>query len=71
MPARTPKSYFSESEAAKSLGINIDEFRLLLKRYIIDCEEDLHNVAVTTFHASDLLILKLMMGRKLSATAPN
>ena len=66
MPSKLPKAYFSESEAARSLGVSMDDFRALLKRYIVDREEDLTNVGVTTFHASDLLLLRLMMSKQLS-----
>jgi len=69
MPASNPrtKAYFSEVEAARQLGISIDEFRTLVRRHIVEREEDLNNVSITTFHASDLLLLRLLTGR--SATA--
>ncbi|MBM3810633.1 MAG: hypothetical protein FJW20_03245 [Acidimicrobiia bacterium] len=69
MPARTPKSYFSETEAARSLGITVDEFRVLVKSHIVDRDEDMTNVPVTTYHASDLLVLRLLTGRFRTATA--
>jgi hypothetical protein len=62
-PATRSKAYFSEAEAARHLGVSIDEFRTLVRRHIVDREEDLNNVPITTFHASDLLLLRLLTGR--------
>ncbi len=65
MAATTARSkpYFNEIEAARHLGISIDEFRVLVRRHIVDREEDLNNMPITTFHASDLLLLRLLAGR--------
>jgi hypothetical protein len=54
------KAYYSEVEAAKSLGVTIVEFRNLVRRHIIDHEEDMSNVEITTFHAADLLLLRML-----------
>jgi hypothetical protein len=59
MPVNT-KAYYSELEAAKSLGITIHEFRDLVRRHIVDHEEDMSNVEMTTFHPADLLLLRLL-----------
>ncbi len=65
MAATTARSkpYFNEMEAARHLGISIDEFRVLVRRHIIEREEDLNNMPITTFHASDLLVLRMLTGR--------
>jgi hypothetical protein len=60
MSARTAKAYYSETEAARFLGISITQFRDLVRRHIIDREEDMNNMEVTTFHAADLLLLKML-----------
>ena len=60
MATRAPKSYFSEIEAARFLGVSVEDFRILVRRHITDREEELSNVSVTTYHASDLLILRLL-----------
>ncbi len=49
--ASKTKPYYTEIEAAKSLGVTVEEFR---------------NSGVTTFHASDLLILRMFTGRSLT-----
>ncbi|MEP7363954.1 MAG: hypothetical protein ABI972_11915 [Acidobacteriota bacterium] len=65
MAATTARSkpYFNEMEAARHLGVSIDEFRVLVRRHIIEREEDLNNMPITTFHASDLLLLRMLTGR--------
>lgn len=66
MASNLPKAYYSESEAARALGLSVDEFRSLLKRHIIDSDADLTNSSRTTFHASDVLVLRLLATRALS-----
>jgi hypothetical protein len=70
MPVNTAKAYYSETEAARSLGISIAEFRSLVRRYIIDRDEDMSNVEVTTFHAADLLLLRMLADGASPTTAP-
>jgi hypothetical protein len=63
------KPYYSEIEAARSLGVTIDEFRGLVRRYVVDREEDMANSPITTFHASDIMLLRMFTGRSLSMPA--
>ena len=65
-PVRSAKAYYSEAEAARSLEMGIPEFRDLVRRHIIEREEDMSNVDVTTFHPADLLLLRMLTGRGLS-----
>jgi hypothetical protein len=67
MAANPPKPYYSESEAARTLGLSVEEFRGLLKRHIIDSDADLSNSSRTTFHASDVLLLRLLATRVLNS----
>ena len=60
---RPQKSQYSEAEAAEELGVSIGEFRNMIRSHVVDREEDLGNVPVTTFQPSDLLILRLLAGR--------
>lgn len=66
MAGRTGKLYFNENEAARFLGITVEEFRALLKRHIVNRDEDVDKASVTTFHASDLLLLKLAAGSQIA-----
>lgn len=70
MASKLPKAFYSETEAARYLGVSVEDFRSLLKRHIVNTEEDMNNVSRTTFHAADVLVLKLLSSRALAAPAP-
>jgi hypothetical protein len=59
---RSVKSQYSEVEAAEELGISVDKLRTMIRSHVVDRDEDLTNVPVTTFQPSDLLILRLLAG---------
>jgi hypothetical protein len=59
--SRSAKSHYSEAEAAEELGVSVLQLRTLIRSHVTDREEDLNNVPVTTFQASDLVILRLLM----------
>jgi hypothetical protein len=67
-PSRTGKSQYSEAEAAEELGVSVEQLRIMIRSHVIDRDEDLNNVPVTTFQPSDLLILRLLTGRQPSST---
>ena len=60
--ARATKSQYSETEAAEELGVSVEQFRTMIRSHVVEQDEDLNNVPVTTFQPSDLLILKLLSG---------
>ncbi len=66
MLGRTGKLYFNENEAARILGISVDNFRTMLKQHILDREEDATNASQTTFHAADILLLKMFAKQTLT-----
>jgi hypothetical protein len=57
---RTGKSQYSETEAAEELGVSTEQLRSMIRNHVVDRDEDLNNVPVTTFQPSDLLILRLL-----------
>ena len=59
---RTGKSQYSEVEAAEELGVSVEQLRVMIRSHVIDRDEDLNNVPVTTFQPSDLLILRMLSG---------
>ena len=65
---RTGKSQYSEAEAAEELGVSIEQLRLMIRSHVVERDEDLTNVPVTTFQPSDLLILKLLSGKRPEST---
>lgn len=67
----TKKSHYSEAEAAKALGISIDQLHALILNHIVENSEDLRNVPRAIFHPSDLLVLRLLAGRLRPAIAQN
>jgi len=55
------KTQYSEAEAARELGVSIEQLRSLIRSHVADSDEDLNNVPATSFHPSDLLLLKLFL----------
>ncbi len=63
---RPGKGQYSEAEAAEELGITVAQLRTMIRSHVVDRDEDLNNVPVTTFQPSDLLILRLLTGMRTS-----
>lgn len=63
---RTAKSQYSEAEAAEELGISVQQLRIVIRSNVVDQDEDLNNVPVTSFQPSDLVILRLMTGKPMN-----
>ena len=59
---RPGKGQYSEAEAAEQLGISVVQLRTMIRSHVVERDEDLNNVPVTTFQPSDLLILRLLTG---------
>ena len=57
---RPGKSHYSETEAAEELGISVAQLHTMIRSHVVERDEDLNNVPVTTFQPSDLLILRLL-----------
>ncbi len=68
---RSVKSQYSEVEAAEELGISVEKLRMMIRSHVVDRDEDLTNVPVTTFQPSDLLILKLLAGMPTTPRDPD
>ena len=69
--SRTGKSQYSETEAAEELGVSVEQLRLMIRSHVVDRDEDLTNVPVTTFQPSDLLILRLLTRMQPPSTHPD
>jgi hypothetical protein len=65
---RSGKSQYSETEAAEELGISVEQLRTMIRSHVVDRDEDLTNVPVTTFQPSDLLVLRLLSARRPQST---
>ena len=68
MPGKTGKYYYSEAEAARWMGISIEGLRSLIRRHIVDSEEDLLNCPKATFYPADLVLLRLLSRKTQAAT---
>ncbi len=62
------KTQYSEHEAAVELGVAVEQLRGLIRSHIAQSDEDLTHIAVASFHASDLLVLKLLAGANSTRT---
>lgn len=60
---RPGKGYYNETEAAHALGLSLDGLRTLVRRHILESEDDVHNLPITSFQPSDLLLLRLLLAR--------
>jgi hypothetical protein len=63
------QTQYSEGEAARELGVTVDQLRSLIRSHIAQSDEDLNHIAVASFHPSDLLVLKILAGQKGSAAS--
>jgi len=68
--SRPAKGQYSEAEAAEELGISVLQLRTMIRSHVVDRDEDLNNVPVTTFQPSDLLILRLLTGMPTGSDTP-
>ncbi len=68
MAPRAAKSQYTEIEAAEELGITLGQLRTMIRSHVLERDEDLNNVPVTTFQPSDLLILRLLAGMPTNPT---
>lgn len=62
LPILTPrpgKGHYTESEAAQTLGVSLEEFRVLVRRHILQSDDEMSNIPITNFQPSDLLLLRL------------
>lgn len=58
--AKPIKTQYSENEAARELGVSVEQLRALIRSHIVQTDEDLTNIDMASFHASDLLVLKML-----------
>jgi hypothetical protein len=59
MLGKTGKLFFNENEAARVMGISVDQFRVLLKQHILDRSDDIVHSPQTTYQKSDLVLLDM------------
>jgi len=70
MASKLPKAFYSETEAARSLGVSPQEFRTLLRQHLGSSDAETDNSPQTTYHASDVLLLKMFVAGRLMVPPP-
>lgn len=70
MANKLPKAFYSEIEAARALGVTPQEFRALLRRHLGTIDAELDNSPQTTYHASDVLLLRMFVAGRLDVPPP-
>jgi hypothetical protein len=61
---RPPKGYYNEAEAARALGVTLEEFRALVRDHLLEDDEQLANLPRMYFQASDLVVLRMLAAGK-------
>jgi hypothetical protein len=59
MIRKISKPLYSEQEAASELGVSIEQLRSMVKLHIVK-DGEMPEGGIVFFHASDLLLLKLL-----------
>ncbi len=67
--SRPGKTHYTEHEAAAELGVDVHEFRSLVKQHILDGEAQVTALSRISIYPSDLLVLRLLARRQEEATA--
>ncbi|MBM3793155.1 MAG: hypothetical protein FJW31_03610 [Acidobacteria bacterium] len=71
MPSKLPKAFYNETEAARALSVSPQEFRYLLRQHLGSSEAETDNSPQTTYHASDVLLLKMFVAGRLPVPPPS
>ncbi len=64
----TSRTHYSESEAARKLGISTEQLRRLIESHILNDGETMRATRRAIFHASDLIILQHLAGSRNGST---
>jgi len=56
----TAAAQYTEAEAAVTLGLSVEELRVLIREHIVKNDEELGPNFVATFSASDIVLLRLL-----------
>lgn len=69
LPPKQTKTEYSQAEAAQELGISVEDLRALIRNHVAQSEDDLNNLSLASFHASDLLVLRILASQHRAAAA--
>ena len=66
---RPPKGFYSEMEVAATIGVSVDQLRTLVRRHIVQAEEDLDKIPRAWYQPSDVVLLRLLVAGMTTAPA--
>ncbi|MBE0658402.1 MAG: hypothetical protein IH602_11985 [Bryobacteraceae bacterium] len=58
---RPPKGFFSEIEVAESIGVSVEQLRSIVRRHIVQAEEDVDKIPRAWYQPSDVVMLKMLV----------
>lgn len=71
IPPKPAKAEYSEEEVAQELGITVEDLRVLIRNHVAQSDEDVNNLSLASFHASDLLVLRILAAQHQPSAPPN
>jgi hypothetical protein len=57
---RPPKGFYSEIEVAESIGVSVEQLRSIVKRHIVQAEEDVDKIPRAWYQPSDVVMLRVL-----------
>jgi hypothetical protein len=66
----TSNTHYSEAEAARALGVSVDELRSLIRRHIAETEDQMNNIPAAQFAPTDLVLLRLLSANETPSKLP-
>ncbi len=58
---RPPKGFYSEIEVAATIGVSVEQLRSLVRRHIVQSEEDAEKIPKAWYQPSDVVLLRMLV----------
>ncbi|MBA3975769.1 MAG: hypothetical protein C0504_16310 [Candidatus Solibacter sp.] len=58
---RPPKGFFSEIEVAESIGVSVEQLRSIVRRHIVQTEEDVDKIPRAWYQPSDVVMIRMLV----------
>lgn len=66
---RPPKGFYSEMEVAATIGVSVEQLRSLVRRHIVQSEEDVDKIPKAWYQPSDVVLLRMLVAGMSAAAA--
>jgi hypothetical protein len=66
---RPPKGFYSEMEVAATIGVSVEQLRTLVRRHIVQAEEDMDKVPKAWYQPSDVVLIRMLVSGMSTAAA--